>query len=744
MHRRFRSLVVVWACIALVPAGDAVASERRASPSATELSEVHPAPIDLRGSVAAASEFASLRAIANKDGGVRVIVGLPMLFRAEGLLGADGIRRQRAEIRSAGDRVLAALHGTRYRVTGRFRYTPAIALEVSPHALDALERSGTAARIQEDETFAPLLASSTKVIEANESAAVGWTGAGRTVAVLDTGVQKTHPFLKKPTGGSKVVGESCYSSNANCPGGVTQSTAPGSGVPCHYAPAACRHGTHVAGIVAGRSGSMNGVARGATLFSIQVFSRFTGGSCSGAGEDPCALTFVSDQVKGLERVFTVRNNFHFAAALLPVGGGNFTSTCDAQPQKPAIDNLLSVGIATVIPSGNDGFSNAVNSPACISTAITVGSTSDQDVVSTFSNSATMVDFFAPGQIITSSVPTGTGPGGTNFDTFDGTSMAAAHVAGAWAAVKGALHSGGGVGQIEAAFDATGKQVTDFLASPQITRARIKMLSAAASLVDSGFKGAFNLTGAGVTVRSNGAGLAQREGGPSADLITISQVPQGSRVRKVFLYWMTLGGPDTTARFEGSPVSGKLIGAGRNPCSSVPEPESVVRVYRATLANASVPGNGSYDVRGVGGTPQADGTGASLVVVVDRPASSERGVARVRDGVLTAAGPGAFATHTFAGLKVPRTPTSVRLNIGVGDGQPQWDEDPMRFRAQAVTGADPFSGTDGPMWDDLTVVVPTGLLPKGTKQATNSIRSATTNNDCLSWAYSALSYRYPSS
>jgi hypothetical protein len=746
-----RSVVVACACVAIVSTGQAVGSNGGARAPAKPSPEIRPAPLDLRASVASGEEFAPLRAIAEAEGTVRVIVGLRMLFQAEGLLDAVGVRRQRAQIRSAGDRVLAALQGTRYRVTGRFRFTPSIALELSPQALDALERSGAAGRIQEDEAFSPTLSSSTRIIEATETAAVGWAGAGRTIAILDTGVQKTHRFLQKATGGSKVVGEACFSANANCPGGVTQSTASGSGVPCTYAPTGCRHGTHVAGIAAGRGGTgtgttMNGGAPGATLYSIQVFSMFTGVDCENVGEDPCALSFDSDRIKGLERVFAVRNSFSFAAVNLSLGGGQFTATCDGAEaeQKAAIDNLLSAGIATVIPSGNDAFSNAVNSPGCISTAITVGSTNDQDTVSLFSNSASMVDFFAPGESITSSVPTGTGPGGTDFDVFDGTSMAAAHVAGAWAVVKGALGTGGSVAQIEATFDATGKQVTDTLASPQITRARIKVLSAAASLVDSGFRGAFSLTGPGVTVRSNGTGLAKRAGGPFSSQITISGIPSGSTVRKVFLYWMTLGGPDASATFEDSPVPGTLIGASANPCWAIPSPTAAVRVYRATLPNATVPGNGTYDIRGVGGTPEVDGTGASLVVVVDRPASSSAGVVKIRDGAFTLAGPGEMASHTFPSLSVPVNPTSLRLNVGVGDGEPLrelW----MRFRSQRVTDVKPFSGTDGKMWDDLTVIMPTTLLPAGTTNASNSITTAVMDPwDCLSWAYSALSYRYPSS
>ena len=56
-----------------------------------------------------------------------------------------------------------------------------------------------------------------------------------------------------------------------CPGGMAESTALGSGMPCSAD--GCYHGTHVAGIAAGKGASFSGVARDASLISIQVFSQ---------------------------------------------------------------------------------------------------------------------------------------------------------------------------------------------------------------------------------------------------------------------------------------------------------------------------------------------------------------------------------------------------------------------------------------------------------------------------------------
>ena len=72
---------------------------------------------------------------------------------------------------------------------------------------------------------------------------------------------------------------------------------------------------------------------------------------------------------------------------------NFLQIVIQMSVKPIIDNLRSANIATVIATGNDGFTNSISAPACISTSVSVGSTGDgsngsiADAVSSFSNSA---------------------------------------------------------------------------------------------------------------------------------------------------------------------------------------------------------------------------------------------------------------------------------------------------------------------------------------------------------------------
>jgi hypothetical protein len=227
----------------------------------------------------------------------------------------------------------------------------------------------------------------------------------------------------------------------------------------------CEHGTHVAGIAAGRQYSggpaLNGIAHHARLVSVQVFTQFGADTCGGA---PCALSFVSDQVAGLERVYALRNTFRIAAVNMSLGSVvtfSDQSACDSgnASRKAVIDQLRSVGIATAVASGNSGSPTSLSAPACISSAVSVGSVADgsggtvANAVSDFSNSAPFLSLLAPGGWITSSVAGG-------FDEMQGTSMASPHVAGAWALMKQRKPLAG-VTEILQSFQRTGVAVADF-------------------------------------------------------------------------------------------------------------------------------------------------------------------------------------------------------------------------------------------------------------------------------------------
>ncbi|MEK8019355.1 MAG: S8 family serine peptidase [Candidatus Parabeggiatoa sp.] len=326
---------------------------------------------------------------------------------------------------------------------GRFATIPFLVMgNVDSGTLSKIRGISQVTSVELDTLVPPILAQSVPLIGANNAWDMGYSGQGQAVAVLDTGVDSAHPAFS----GGKVVSEACYSSNyarrgatTVCPNGSEEQTGLGAGVACTGVDN-CEHGTHVAGIVAGNGGGIQGVAKNANIIAVQVFSRIdTLASCDprpvpDPRNVPCVLSYTSDQIRGLERVLALhRSGTTIASVNMSLGGGKYAASCDGDNLaiKAAIDNLRAVGIATLIASGNKGYTDAISSPACISSAISVGATDKSDKVASYSNSAAILDLLAPGSNIRSSIP----GGGTAF--ISGTSMATPHVAGAWAILKGA-------------------------------------------------------------------------------------------------------------------------------------------------------------------------------------------------------------------------------------------------------------------------------------------------------------------
>jgi subtilisin family serine protease len=387
-------------------------------------------------------------------------------------------------------------------------HLPLMAMTVNATELEALAADPRIAQIYEDELSPPSLDQSVPLIGMTGGTgayANGAEGTGTAIAILDTGVQTSHPFMA-----GKIVDEACFSTNVSgtstsvCPNGANSQTGTGSGVNCSLAISGCNHGTHVAGIAAGRNASgspASGVAREAKIMAIQVFASFSGTNCTNFGlSSPCALTYTSDQIAGLNHVLSKVGVLSqtIAAANMSLGGGSNTGTCDGDSRKSIIDALRSANVATVIASGNNGFTSSIGAPGCISTAITVGSTTKSDVISSFSNNSSVVDLLAPGSSINSSVPTST------YSSFNGTSMATPHVAGAFAAIRSRVPSAT-VTQIENALKNTGLTIADTRTGGTISKPRIRVDQALSSLLGGGTTPALSVTPAGNISSSGNVG-----------------------------------------------------------------------------------------------------------------------------------------------------------------------------------------------------------------------------------------------
>ena len=367
-------------------------------------------------------------------------------------------------------------------VTHTMRHSPHLVATVPAADLPRLRRSPHVRSVQVDVPQKMALDSSLAVIRADAAHHVGWTGAGTTVAILDTGVDVDHPFL-----GGRVVAQYCSSSPTGpdqqslCPDGTTEddnadidslaacASAGATSVPM------CDHGTHVAGIVAGNGTGVAGapaagVAPGANLIAMQVFTRFDDRTFCGSAS--CVASYPSDQLRALDRLAaldTAHPSWNIVAANLSLASGTYSAPCDTDPRKGAIDALLAQGIATVVAAGNSSAA-AVANPGCISSAVTVGATTDTDGLASFSNRGALLDLLAPGVGITSSVPDDA------WATMNGTSMAAPHVAGTLALLRQHAPNRAVTSLVED-LRSSGKPVTYTSGAVRVTTRRIDVLNA---------------------------------------------------------------------------------------------------------------------------------------------------------------------------------------------------------------------------------------------------------------------------
>ncbi|KWT93335.1 S8 family serine peptidase [Candidatus Magnetominusculus xianensis] len=418
-------------------------------------------PVSLKARVSSAGGYEKLALQAARKGSVRIIVKVEAAFHPMGSLSTAQADEQMRSISRAQEHVMGQLASVNVISHYKYQYIPHIAMTVDAEALDAVLSAAGVSSVEEDKLSLPTLVNwNITKVGAPTAWSSGYDGTGYAVAIIDTGVDKTHPIL---TG--KVVSEACYSTNDSssyvysvCPGGVTDSTESGAAMP--YAGACstgkCDHGTHVAGIAAGQNtGQSSGVATGASIIAIQVFSLIKDVLSCGLSFT-CVGAYDSDIIKGLERVYALKDTYSIASANMSLGGDSYSDYCDIQniATKAAIDNLRSAGAATVIASGNDGDTNGISTPGCISTAVSVGATDSSDSVTYYSNSASFLSLLAPGSSIKSSIPN------AGYATWGGTSMATPHVTGAWAVLKQARPAAS-VTEILSALTSTGTSITDY-------------------------------------------------------------------------------------------------------------------------------------------------------------------------------------------------------------------------------------------------------------------------------------------
>lgn len=276
----------------------------------------------------------------------------------------------------------------------------------------------------------PSLDVSVPQINAPEAWEAGYTGDGVPVAVLDTGIDDTHPDLRRQITATK---------NFTTDKSVRDTDG---------------HGTHVASTIAGTgatsAGKYKGVAPGAELMIGKV--------CGGYGCPESAI------LAGME--WAAANGAKVVN--LSLGGPD---TAGDDPLELAVARLSAeYGTLFVVAAGNDGGYGAetVSSPASADAALAVGAVDDQDALAGFSgrgprvhDAALKPEITAPGVEITAARSRFSGRGGRHdrYVALSGTSMATPHVAGS-AALLAQRHPDWTGAQLKAALIASAEPSAD--------------------------------------------------------------------------------------------------------------------------------------------------------------------------------------------------------------------------------------------------------------------------------------------
>ncbi len=425
---------------------------------------------DARGPVEKADS--RLLSPAETDGDIEVLVTLrlPDGARSLGVLSSQAPAR-RAFLRRLGEELESEYAPFGVRLAWAYESIPALLLRIPASAVPALAGDPRVERIRLNGKVRVLDAEGEGLMKVPELRAAGVDGTGVTVAVIDTGIDYTHPEL--PLGTKTINLYDAIDHDGDAQDGYG-------------------HGTPVAGIIAGLQ---SGVARGAKVAAVRVLDN------RGEGTDANVL-------EGLDAVLAsvTAGNPHGIRVVNMSLGGYFDDTkppepgsCDAQAPdyKAAFDLLSQAGVLVVAASGNGGCTNGIVLPACVSNALAVGAVYDAavdsiffgrgqclptgcsdgvpaaDAITCYSDSSDRLDVLAPSHC--AEAPR---RGGGYISCFGGTSGAAPYASGVAALLFGAEPLCGPV-EVKAAMRSTGTPIAD--TRNGIIRNRLDAPAALASL-----------------------------------------------------------------------------------------------------------------------------------------------------------------------------------------------------------------------------------------------------------------------
>ena len=385
-------------------------------------------------------------------------------------------------------------------VTNQFTYSFGIAADVTLAGLNYFLQSDKVLLVEENMILKPQMTQGIGVMNGTATR-MTYKGAGVAVAIVDTGIDDSHPDLN----GGKVLGGHDF-------GDDDTNFRP--------TPTGSSHGTSVGGIVAGDVNAIGsyigGVAPDAKLYGLKISPGDTGSATRADMVDAWEWTITHQNDDPNNPILIVNTSF---------GGGRETASCNSanSAMTQAALNGVNAGITHFVSSGNDGFCDAMGWPACITHVNSVGAVYDANIgnrgwcvsttsclastpnggcptgqaffentaanqVTAYSNTDTNLTLFAPSNdaYTAAIVNAGNSPINNDYTTnFGGTSAAAPYSAGAAAVLQSAAKIRMGrfmtPAEIRQSFIDTGVPITD--SKVAITKPRVDIGAAVAALPD---------------------------------------------------------------------------------------------------------------------------------------------------------------------------------------------------------------------------------------------------------------------
>jgi subtilisin family serine protease len=372
-------------------------------------------PARISEQVAAAAEQGPVRAIVLlKEGSSPASSSLSLLNRPE-------------RIAPIQQRVLEQLKPTKTRAIHRYRNFAGLAVELEAEGLKRLASDPDVESVGPDRKVRASLVESAALTGVNYARDLGRTGLGITVAVIDTGIDYTHPDLGGGYGpGFKVVAGYNFV-NPIMPFQDDNG-----------------HGTEMAGVIGSSNSTYRGVAPGAKLIALKVLDATGNGN-------------MSTVAAAVDWSITNKATYNIRVLNLSLGDGwenkNQAADCDTDPTAQSFQAAINAGLVVVAAAGNERYFQGLNYPACVTGVISAGDVYDADEgalqwtgactdwttapdqIVCHCDRASFLGLLAPGAIITSTClpgtlkPDGTTCGQGDFVEGGGTSNAAAFVSG---------------------------------------------------------------------------------------------------------------------------------------------------------------------------------------------------------------------------------------------------------------------------------------------------------------------------